>query len=103
TRIFHKPFFPFFFPPLKLARQSGRPQLQSCPDERPSIIKPNELKELDILDTENDDGWAGAQSEVDYTEKLNFSDDEESGISKERDESWYGLLFFSVYFQLLKR
>ncbi|XP_038650870.1 protein PRRC2C isoform X2 [Scyliorhinus canicula] len=45
--------------------------------ERPSIISANELKELDNLDMETDDGWAGAQSEVDYTEKLNFSDEDE--------------------------
>ncbi|XP_051866934.1 protein PRRC2C isoform X4 [Pristis pectinata] len=56
--------------------------------ERPSIISANELKELDNLDTETDDGWAGAQSEVDYTEKLNFSDEDEGGPSdKDKDES----------------
>ncbi|NP_989040.2 protein PRRC2C [Xenopus tropicalis] len=57
--------------------------------ERPSIISANELKELDNLDTEADEGWAGAQSEVDYTEQLNFSDDDEQSSShKERSESW---------------
>ncbi|XP_069793850.1 protein PRRC2C isoform X4 [Narcine bancroftii] len=54
--------------------------------ERPSIISANELKELDNLDTETDDGWAGAQSEVDYTEKLNFSDEDE-GSPTEKDKS----------------
>ncbi|KAM4720631.1 protein PRRC2C [Rhinophrynus dorsalis] len=57
--------------------------------ERPSIISANELKELDNLDTEADEGWAGAQSEVDYTEQLNFSDDDEQSPSqKEKTESW---------------
>lgn len=30
----------------------------------------------------------GAQMEVDYTEKLNFSDDEENQTSKDKRESW---------------
>ncbi|XP_042320437.1 protein PRRC2C isoform X2 [Sceloporus undulatus] len=50
--------------------------------ERPSILSANELKELDKfdnLDAEADEGWAGAQSEVDYTEQLNFSDDDDQG------------------------
>ncbi|KAJ1172161.1 hypothetical protein NDU88_004011 [Pleurodeles waltl] len=56
--------------------------------ERPSIVKANELKELDNLDTEADEGWAGSQSEVDYSEQLNFSDDEEQGgTPRERGES----------------
>lgn len=57
--------------------------------ERPSIISATELKELDNLDTEADEGWAGAQSEVDYSEQLNFSDDDEqSPNQKEKSESW---------------
>ncbi|KAM5148380.1 protein PRRC2C [Mantella aurantiaca] len=57
--------------------------------ERPSIISATELKELDNLDTDADEGWAGAQSEVDYTEQLNFSDDDEQSAShKEKSESW---------------
>ncbi|XP_068096005.1 protein PRRC2C isoform X3 [Hyperolius riggenbachi] len=57
--------------------------------ERPSIISANELKELDNLDTEADEGWAGAQSEVDYTEQLNFSDDDEQSTNqKDKSESW---------------
>lgn len=30
----------------------------------------------------------GAQMEVDYTEKLNFSDDEENQAAKEKRENW---------------
>nr|XP_033815931.1 protein PRRC2C isoform X3 [Geotrypetes seraphini] len=56
--------------------------------ERPSIISASELKELDNLDTEADEGWAGAQMEVDYTEQLNFSDDDDQSGSKEKGENW---------------
>ncbi|NP_001082526.1 proline-rich coiled-coil 2C S homeolog [Xenopus laevis] len=69
----------------------GRPTHSWAADgvERPSIISANELKELDNLDTEADEGWAGAQSEVDYTEQLNFSDDDEQSPNhKEKTESW---------------
>ncbi|XP_048354568.1 protein PRRC2C isoform X2 [Sphaerodactylus townsendi] len=59
--------------------------------ERPSILSATELKELDKfdnLDAEADEGWAGAQSEVDYTEQLNFSDDDDQGSNqKEHDIS----------------
>ncbi|XP_062858216.1 protein PRRC2C [Trichomycterus rosablanca] len=74
-------------------RSGGRPSqaLQQSwlqdPD-RPSIVSASELKELDSLDTEADEGWAGAQMEVDYTEKLNFSDDEENHAAKEKGDNW---------------
>lgn len=32
--------------------------------------------------------YPGAQMEVDYTEKLNFSDDEEHQAAKEKGENW---------------
>ncbi|XP_043555798.1 protein PRRC2C isoform X2 [Chiloscyllium plagiosum] len=78
------------YPAPNIKNQSSslrQQQSQWCQDlhERPSIISANELKELDNLDTENDDGWAGAQSEVDYTEKLNFSDEDE-GTSTQKDD-----------------
>lgn len=35
---------------------------------------------------------SGAQSEVDYTEQLNFSDDDEQGNSqKEKESGWVGV------------
>ena len=40
-----------------------------------SIIKDDDLKGFDELDKE--DGWAGAQGEIDYSEKLVFSDEED--------------------------
>ncbi|XP_029474529.1 protein PRRC2C isoform X4 [Rhinatrema bivittatum] len=75
----------------KMPRGRHAPQPQSWATEgveRPSIISASELKELDNLDTEADEGWAGAQMEVDYTEQLNFSDDEDQSGSKEKGESW---------------
>ncbi|XP_042175776.1 protein PRRC2C isoform X4 [Oncorhynchus tshawytscha] len=68
--------------------QQGPPQAWLKDPDRPSIISATELKELDNLDTEADEGWAGAQMEVDYTEKLNFSDDEENQAAKEKGENW---------------
>ncbi|XP_036212298.1 protein PRRC2A isoform X5 [Myotis myotis] len=53
------------------------------PMGRPSILKEDNLKEFDQLDQENDDGWAGAHEEVDYTEKLKFSDEEDGRDSDE--------------------
>ncbi|XP_057403583.1 protein PRRC2B isoform X16 [Balaenoptera acutorostrata] len=44
---------------------------------RPTIINAENLRGLDDLDTDADDGWAGLHEEVDYSEKLKFSDDEE--------------------------
>lgn len=103
-------------------RGRGPPSWCSEPIERPSILSASELKELDKfdnLDAEADEGWAGknirltvrylyaecfwkinwifvyasgAQSEVDYTEQLNFSDDDEQGSSqKEKESGWVGV------------
>ncbi|KAJ8000405.1 hypothetical protein DPEC_G00204480 [Dallia pectoralis] len=45
--------------------------------KRPSILKQDDLKELDELDHQDgDEGWAGAHEEIDYSAKLKFSDDE---------------------------
>ncbi|XP_047231919.1 protein PRRC2C isoform X3 [Girardinichthys multiradiatus] len=66
--------------------QQPPPQSWLQDPDRPSIISATELKELDNLDTDADEGWAGAQMEVDYTEKLNFSDDEEA--AKDKGENW---------------
>ncbi|XP_044275675.1 protein PRRC2A isoform X2 [Varanus komodoensis] len=50
---------------------------------RPPVLKQDDLKEFDELDQENDEGWAGAHEEVDYTEKLKFSDEEDGKDSDE--------------------
>ncbi|XP_053939924.1 protein PRRC2B isoform X2 [Cuculus canorus] len=62
---------------LNLSRPTRpvRQQLERPP--RPTIINAENLKGLDELDTDADDGWAGIHDEVDYSEKLKFSEDEE--------------------------
>lgn len=35
--------------------------------------------------------------EVDYTEKLNFSDDEENQAAKEKRENWWVFLIFNLF------
>uniref|UniRef100_A0A7M4EE00 Proline rich coiled-coil 2B n=1 Tax=Crocodylus porosus TaxID=8502 RepID=A0A7M4EE00_CROPO len=52
-----------------------RQQAERAP--RPTIINAENLKGLDDLDNDADDGWAGIHDEVDYSEKLKFSEDEE--------------------------
>ncbi|XP_014914267.1 protein PRRC2C isoform X2 [Poecilia latipinna] len=74
--------------PRSARPQQPPPQSWLQDPDRPSIISATELKELDNLDTDADEGWAGAQMEVDYTEKLNFSDDEENQAAKEKGENW---------------
>ncbi|KAM8816008.1 protein PRRC2C isoform 4-T4 [Rhynchonycteris naso] len=86
---------PMRFPPSlseanKGLRGRGPPPSWAPEPERPSILSASELKELDKfdnLDAEADEGWAGAQMEVDYTEQLNFSDDDEQGSSSPKEKS----------------
>uniref|UniRef100_A0A3B4GNU7 Proline rich coiled-coil 2A n=1 Tax=Pundamilia nyererei TaxID=303518 RepID=A0A3B4GNU7_9CICH len=55
--------------------------------KRPSILKQDDLKELDELDHDGDEGWA-AHEEIDYSAKLKFSDDEgEEEGEEDRNES----------------
>ncbi|XP_072344899.1 protein PRRC2B isoform X2 [Scyliorhinus torazame] len=71
--------------PTRPARPARRP---GEPTDRPAIVNPDDLKELDQLDIETEDGWAGEHEEVDYAEKLKFSDDEDEEMSRERKEKW---------------
>ncbi|XP_053577934.1 protein PRRC2A [Bombina bombina] len=71
------------FPRLAASRTPQSAPRMSEPVNRPSILKQDDLKELDELEQEGDDGWAGAHEEVDYMEKLKFSDDEDG---KETDD-----------------
>ncbi|XP_075041359.1 protein PRRC2B isoform X10 [Mixophyes fleayi] len=65
-----------------------RPQQERAP--RATIINAEDLKELDDLDNDAEDGWAGIHDEVDYSEKLKFSEDEEDEeVAKERSK-WNG-------------
>lgn len=52
--------------------------------QRPAIINPEDLKDLDELDNDCEDGWAGLHEEVDYSEKLKFSDDEDEHGDKNK-------------------
>ncbi|XP_063147327.1 protein PRRC2A [Candoia aspera] len=71
------------FQRLSGPRPAQPPVRVSEPVSRPPVLKQDDLKEFDELDQENDEGWAGAHEEVDYTEKLKFSDEEDG---KESDE-----------------
>ncbi|KAM6400028.1 protein PRRC2B isoform 6-T6 [Rhynochetos jubatus] len=62
-------------PGLSRPTRPVRQQVERVP--RPTIINAENLKGLDELDTDADDGWAGIHDEVDYSEKLKFSEDEE--------------------------
>ncbi|KAH0615398.1 hypothetical protein JD844_004591 [Phrynosoma platyrhinos] len=64
-----------------------RPQGERIP--RPTIINAENLKGLDELDNDADDGWAGIHDEVDYSEKLKFSEDEEEeDTHKDGRQKW---------------
>uniref|UniRef100_A0A8C6V3S0 Uncharacterized protein n=1 Tax=Neogobius melanostomus TaxID=47308 RepID=A0A8C6V3S0_9GOBI len=89
---------PYRFPPPgegpapRFARGQGPDRAQGGPRDtevvkRPSILKQDDLKELDELDHDNDEGWAGAQEEIDYSAKLKFSDDEgEEEVEEDGDD-----------------
>ncbi|XP_018088147.1 protein PRRC2B isoform X1 [Xenopus laevis] len=67
-----------------------RPQIERAP--RATIINAEDLKELDDLDNDAEDGWAGLHDEVDYSEKLKFSEDEEEEETGAKDgrSKWNG-------------
>ncbi|XP_073496803.1 protein PRRC2B isoform X8 [Phyllobates terribilis] len=69
--------------------RSQRPQTERAP--RATIINAEDLKELDDLDNDAEDGWAGLHDEVDYSEKLKFSEDEdEDEAPKDSRSKWNG-------------
>ncbi|XP_071981700.1 protein PRRC2B isoform X4 [Engystomops pustulosus] len=70
--------------------RSHRPQPERAP--RATIINAEDLKELDDLDNDAEDGWAGLHDEVDYSEKLKFSEDEEEEEESPKDNrtKWNG-------------
>ncbi|KAK7174067.1 hypothetical protein R3I93_003790 [Phoxinus phoxinus] len=75
--------------PRNPPRPSGRP-IRRPGDRapRPAIINPDDLKDLDELDNDCEDGWAGLHEEVDYSEKLKFSDDEEDRSPCVKNKIW---------------
>ncbi|XP_061118275.1 protein PRRC2B isoform X2 [Conger conger] len=72
-------------PPRPSSRPIRRPGDRA---PRPAIINPEDLKDLDELDNDCEDGWAGLHEEVDYSEKLKFSDDEEEHASNKKNKKW---------------
>uniref|UniRef100_A0A672S0M4 Proline rich coiled-coil 2B n=1 Tax=Sinocyclocheilus grahami TaxID=75366 RepID=A0A672S0M4_SINGR len=70
-------------PPRPSTRPIRRPGDRAS---RPAIINPEDLKDLDELDNDCEDGWAGLHEEVDYSEKLKFSDDEEDHSPSEKNK-----------------
>ncbi|XP_069093184.1 protein PRRC2B isoform X5 [Pleurodeles waltl] len=73
----------------RVVRPPAPVQLEQAP--RATIIHAEDLKELDELDNDTEDGWAGLQEEVDYAEKLKFSEDEEDEEAlKEGRLKWNG-------------
>ncbi|KAG8545297.1 hypothetical protein GDO81_021132, partial [Engystomops pustulosus] len=76
------PRFPRLAPPRTAQTAPRMPE----PVSRPSILKQDDLKEFDELDQEADEGWAGAHEEVDYSEKLKFSDDEDGKDTDSEDK-----------------
>ncbi|XP_058472602.1 protein PRRC2B isoform X3 [Solea solea] len=70
-------------------RQSSQPiRRPGDRPQRPAIINPEDLKDLDELDNDCEDGWAGLHEEVDYGEKLKFSDDEEEHAPNVKNKMW---------------
>lgn len=70
------------------SRAQGGPRDTGEVVKRPSILKQDDLKELDELDHDGDEGWAGAHEEIDYSAKLKFSDDEgDEEVDEERAEN----------------
>ncbi|XP_061598170.1 protein PRRC2A [Cololabis saira] len=64
-------------PPQRFPRGQGGPRDSGGEVvKRPPILKQDDLKELDELDHDGDEGWAGPHEEIDYSAKLKFSDDE---------------------------
>ncbi|XP_041068436.1 protein PRRC2A isoform X1 [Carcharodon carcharias] len=79
------------FPRVPGPRLPQHPTRMSEAVKRPSILKQDDLKEFDELENETDDGWAGAHEEIDYTEKLKFSDDEDDDdAEKGKSDNWDG-------------
>lgn len=53
------------------------------PSNRPTIIKDKDLEQFDKLAI-SDCGWAAPVEDVDYSERLVFSDEEEPSASSDR-------------------
>ncbi|KAL3872322.1 hypothetical protein ACJMK2_040253 [Sinanodonta woodiana] len=81
-------------PPLPQQRQPQQQQGSEGDEnfKRPAIITDKDLREFDeILRLDDKGGWANPQEEIDYTEKLVFSDEEdEDGVRREKKDKRSG-------------
>jgi len=84
-------------PPPRMAFDSHAPDRPPRPQsDRPAIIKDHALKDFDRLEP-GDGSWAAAvDSDVDYSAKLVFSDEEESTSTGGKTENKY-VCFRRVY------
>merc|ERR1712112_556961 len=67
-------------PPPQMAHQRHAGGGEEDGKKRPPIVSERAFKEFEEIlrsDGGNDGGWAGPQGEIDYSEKLVFSDDED--------------------------
>ncbi|XP_051522324.1 protein PRRC2B-like isoform X2 [Myxocyprinus asiaticus] len=100
SRFTYRPAFPAPEPVNgDVKRENHVPRIPPRPSTRPirrpgdrapraAIINPDDLKDLDELDNDCEDGWAGLHEEVDYSEKLKFSDDEEDHSTCVKNKIW---------------
>jgi len=61
----------------------GQGQSSDEPSDRPTIIKEKDLEQFDKLAI-SDGGWAAPVADVDYSERLVFSDEEDAGVPSEK-------------------
>jgi len=54
------------------------------PCSRPTIIKEKDLEQFDKLAISDSGGWAAPVEDVDYSERLVFSDEEDASVSSEK-------------------
>jgi len=61
----------------------GQGQSGDEPSDRPTIIKEKDLEQFDKLAI-SDGGWAAPVEDVDYSERIIFSDEEDASVSSEK-------------------
>jgi len=61
----------------------GQAQTGDEPSDRPAIIKEKDLEQFDKLAI-SDGGWAAPVEDVDYSERLVFSDEEDASVPSEK-------------------
>ena len=75
----------------------GQSQSGDEPLDRPMIIKDKDLEQFDKLAI-SDGGWAAPVEDVDYSERLIFSDEEDTGVTSEKRYHLLSLCYNSHFF-----